>query len=200
MEWLWFDIDTQKDFMLPAGALAVPGAPGIIPNLSRLVKRSAADAIPLVSSVDSHTPDDPEFTNFPPHCVVGTLGHGKIPETVRDDAVTLDDLDAGGLAQAVGAGKQIIVRKSTFDVFTNPRLAEILNAGAKRVAVFGVATDYCVRACALQCRGRGIETLLVTDAIAGVAPDTTEKALNEMREAGVASVTTDKLLEMLEEK
>jgi len=200
MKWLWFDIDTQKDFMLPDGALAVPGAQAIIANLTRLVRRSGADAMPLVSSMDSHTPDDPEFAHFPPHCVVGTPGHEKIPETLRDDAVTLDDLDSDGVAQAVCAGRQIIVPKSTFDVFTHPRLAEILAVDIERVAVFGVATDYCVRACALGCRGLELETLLVTDAIAGVAPETTEKALREMREAGAASVTTDELLEMLEAK
>jgi len=163
MTWLWFDIDTQRDFMLPDGALAVPGAQAIIANLFRLVRRSGADAIPLVSSMDSHTPDDPEFADFPPHCVVGTLGHEKIPETLRPDAVRLDNLDAAGVARAVGAGRQIIVGKSTFDVFTNPRLVEILDVDIERVAVFGVATDYCVRACVMGCRSRGLKTLLVTD-------------------------------------
>ena len=198
MDWLWFDIDTQNDFMLPDGALAVPDAPSIIPNLARLVERSAAASLPLASSLDSHTPDDPEFADFPPHCVVGTAGHRKIPETCRSDAVNLNDLKPDQVADAVRAGKQIIVPKNTYDIFTNPRLDEVLTPAPNRVAVFGVATDYCVRACALACRRRRIETLLVTDAIAGVTPETTRTALREMHDAGVEDVTTDQLLSMLD--
>jgi len=199
MNWLWFDIDTQNDFMLPNGALVVPGAHAIIPDLARLVERSAAASLPLVSSLDSHTPDDPEFADFPLHCVVGTPGHRKIPDTCRSGAVTLDDLKPDQVAEAVRSGKQIIVPKNTYDVFTNPRLDKVLTPAPERVAVFGVATDYCVRACALACRNRRIETFLVADAIAGDAPETTTKALDEMHNAGVEDVTTDQLLAMLDD-
>lgn len=200
MEWLWFDVDTQRDFMASDGALFVPGAPAIVMNLNRLMRASASHGIPVASTMDAHTPNDPEFADWPPHCVVGTRGQEKIPETMRQDAVALEATDTQALLEALRAGRQILFPTSTIDCFENPRINEVLADAPERVAVYGVATDYCVRACALGCRKRGIRTFLVTDAIAGVAPETTDKALREMREAGVASVTTDELLEMLEER
>ena len=66
----FFDIDTQIDFVYPAGALYVPGAEGILPIVRELNRRAPV----LISTMDAHTEDDPEFKIYPPHCVVGTSG------------------------------------------------------------------------------------------------------------------------------
>src|SRR5579885_2662099 len=79
--WVFLDIDTQVDFMLPHGALYVPGAEQIIPNLRALMVYAQEHQIPVLSSADAHAPDDPSFAQWPPHCVVGTEGQRRIPET-----------------------------------------------------------------------------------------------------------------------
>src|SRR4051812_2424484 len=79
---LFVDVDTQTDFMLPGGKLYVPAAEQIIPNLKRLMAFAREHNVPVLSSVDAHVPDDPEFQQFPPHCVKGTPGQEKIPETL----------------------------------------------------------------------------------------------------------------------
>ena len=79
---VFWDVDTQRDFMLPGGKLYVPGAEKLIPNLNRLTDESRKDRVFLVSDACIHTPDDPEFQRFPPHCVRGTPGAEIIPETI----------------------------------------------------------------------------------------------------------------------
>ncbi len=85
----FFDVDTQIDFMLPHGNLYVPGAEKIIPNLVRLMAFAREHDIPVISSADAHTPDDPEFKIWPPHCVIGTPGQKRIPETQLPGAVVV---------------------------------------------------------------------------------------------------------------
>ena len=82
MKTVFFDVDTQIDFLFPAGALYVPGAEHIIPNIARLNRYAAENGIPLVSTVDAHTENDPEFAAWPPHCIVGTVGQQKPASTL----------------------------------------------------------------------------------------------------------------------
>src|SRR5512137_1459018 len=92
MKSLFFmDVDTQRDFMLPDGALYVPGAERIIPRLRRLFDFARKHGITIVSSADAHTPKDPEFEQFPPHCVQGTAGQRKIDETLLPRPVTIEN-------------------------------------------------------------------------------------------------------------
>ena len=66
------DVDTQVDFIEPSGKLYAKGAEAVKPQLARLIEVARARKIPLVSSVDSHAPNDPEFGKYPPHCLAGT--------------------------------------------------------------------------------------------------------------------------------
>ena len=85
----FFDIDTQRDFMTPRGALYVPGARMVSRHIRALVAHAAGRGIRLLSSVDAHLDDDPEFGIFPPHCVAGTPGQAKITGTVLTDHVVV---------------------------------------------------------------------------------------------------------------
>jgi nicotinamidase/pyrazinamidase len=76
---LW-EVDAQADFMLPEGRLYVSGAEKIIPNLNRLVEAARQGRAFLISSADAHEPDDPEFCEWPPHCLKGTPGAELLPE------------------------------------------------------------------------------------------------------------------------
>src|SRR5436190_23050104 len=79
MKTVFVDVDTQIDFVYPAGALYAPGAETIVPALVRLNRHAAASGIPVISTMDAHTENDPEFRHWPAHCVAGTIGQQKVP-------------------------------------------------------------------------------------------------------------------------
>ena len=193
----FFDVDTQRDFMSPTGALYVPGARTVSGSIRRLVAHAGARGIRLFSSVDAHAVDDGEFGQFPLHCVVGTPGQEKIPATLLDDrvAVRTAPLLSDAAISLVLRRRQIILEKQHYDVFTNPNTVAILRAsGATGFVVFGVATDICVRAAALGLLDRGFGVDVVTDATRGITPDGTQAALDEMRAAGARLRTTAQII------
>ena len=146
MKTVFFDIDTQLDFVSPAGSLYVPGAEALLANVARLNQYAARTGIPLISTVDAHTEADPEFKLWPHHCVAGCLGQRK-PQ-----------------ASVVGGG-QIILEKQSTDCFTVPRLHSLLaELAADRYVVYGVVTEICVRHCVDGLARLGKPISVVTDA------------------------------------
>src|SRR3954452_24195477 len=116
---LW-DVDTQGDFMLPEGKLYVPGAEETAPAMRRLVAAARASGIPHVASADDHEltdpeiSDEPDFANtFPPHCLRGTRGAQKIPETEQDDPLPLASLPIppGLVPQLVEGRRELLLLK-----------------------------------------------------------------------------------------
>lgn len=191
---VFFDIDTQVDFMLPHGKLYVPGAEAIIPNLVRLMSLARERDIPVISSADAHAPDDPEFAIWPPHCVAGTPGQLRIPETQFEDAKIVPCRPGAFVPPERWSG-QTVLEKHSYDTADNPNFDAVLQSLGKRQAVvFGVATEFCVRADALALRKRGQPVELVVDCIQAITPDGGRKALEEMAEAGVRMVTTDDVI------
>src|SRR4051812_25577662 len=77
----FLDVDTQVDFIEPSGKLYARGAEAIKANVARLVALAQTAKLPLVASVDAHQEGDPEFGQFPPHCIRGTKGQEKLAET-----------------------------------------------------------------------------------------------------------------------
>lgn len=192
----FFDVDTQKDFMDPAGALYVSGAERLADRLGDLTRHARERGIPLVASADAHAPDDPEFRQFPPHCVAGTPGQGRIAATAvaGTRVVPVAPVDDDELDAAARAGEALF-EKTHFDAFTNPNLERYLaRLKAEEFVVYGVATDYCVRAAVLGLLRRGWRVRLVTDAIAAVAAESGRKALDEMLAAGARATTTAEVL------
>ncbi len=191
---VFFDIDTQVDFMLPHGRLYVPGAERIIPKLSRLMSFARAHDIPVVSSADAHAPDDPEFAIWPPHCVVGTPGQERIPET-RFEGATVVPCRANAFSPPERWSGQTIFEKQTYDIADNPNFDAVLRSlGPRRAVVFGVATEFCVRASALALRKRGYAVDLVVDSIKAITEEGGRKAQAELTAAGGRLVFTDEVL------
>ncbi len=187
---VFVDVDTQVDFMLPGGRLYVPHAEEIIPNLRELMLWARAHKVPIVSTSDAHAPDDPEFAQWPPHCVAGSPGQQHIPETLFPDAVVIENSpDAFRLPRAwVG---QIIVEKRVYDFSTNVNIEAILASLAQpRFVVFGVATEYCVRSSVLALRKRNLPVSVVRDAIKAIGVEEGQTAMEEMVAAGALLVTT----------
>ncbi|MBK9168902.1 MAG: isochorismatase family protein [Bryobacterales bacterium] len=189
MKRIHFDIDTQFDFLAAAGALAVPGAAALLPRLARL----NASAPLVVSTMCAHTEDDAEFRQWPPHCVLGTLGQRKPAALLVEPRVTLPP-DITPLPD-LGGARQILLEKRALDLFTNPNLEALLAAlGADEYAVYGVVTEYCVRLAAMGLLRTGKPVHLVTDAIQTLDREDGERAVAEFHAAGGKLTTAAALL------
>jgi nicotinamidase/pyrazinamidase len=187
---VFLDVDTQVDFMLPRGRLYVPHAEEIIPNLAQLMSWARDQRIPVISSADTHTSDDPEFAQWPPHCVAGTPGQRRIPETLFPDAVVVENRPGAFQPPQEWVG-QFIVEKRVYDFTTNVNTDAILaSLGQPRFVVFGVAAEYCVLSGVLALRKRRLPVALVLDAIKPISEEGGRKAIEEMVAAGAQLVTT----------
>ena len=193
---IFWDVDTQRDFMLPGGKLYVPGAERLIPNLDRLTDQARKDRVFLVADACVHTPDDPEFQRFPPHCVRGTTGAEIIPETVADRFLILPNRREATVPHDLIPYQQVILEKQTLDVFDNPltetvieRLKKFTDADAEFM-IFGVVTEYCVRCVAKGLLARGRRVSLVEDAIQTLKAEDGKAALAELASLGAKMTTT----------
>jgi nicotinamidase/pyrazinamidase len=186
MKTVFVDVDTQIDFLFPAGALYVPGAERLLPAIARLNHFAAKHGIPVISTTDAHLEDDPEFRDWPPHCVAGTAGQLKPAETLLDNRSTLG-LRPGA---PIEIADQVIVEKRALDVFTNPNVSALLaRLQADSYVVYGVTTEYCVHKAALGLLRTGKPVTVVTDAVAAVKPEDGTRALDEFTRQGGSLAT-----------
>ena len=192
MKTVFFDVDTQLDFMYPAGALYVPGAEKIVEQIAALNRFAGAQGIPLVSTMDAHTENDPEFQAWPPHCVAGTAGQQKPAATLLEKRIVVPNAPCEVKLEGV---EQVLLEKQTLDCFTNVNLPKLLERlGAERYVVYGVVTEICVKcaACGLLKTGKRVE--LVTDAVRSLDESAAKQMMAEFTAAGgvlttVAEVT-----------
>ncbi|MGH9733426.1 MAG: cysteine hydrolase family protein [Candidatus Acidiferrales bacterium] len=193
---IFWEVDTQVDFMLPGGKLYVPGAEKIIPNLKRLVDAAREGRVLLVSDACQHTPDDPEFKAFPPHCVRGTPGAQIVPEALADRYLMVPNERGFELPPNLFDYQQIVIEKQTLDVFENPLTDEIVNRLPKdaHYFVFGVVTEYCVRLAAKGLLERGRKVSLVQDAIETLKPEAGRRTCDELRSLEADFVSTQSAL------
>lgn len=203
---VFYDVDTQNDFMLPDGALHVPEAEKIIGGIGKLTNYARQKGHIVMGSVDRHFKDDAELKRnngpFPDHCMNDSYGQRKIPETNPVCPAYIENkvMDGKTLDEIVGDKREIFFEKQHYDVFTNPN-AELLLSQAHYAVVYGVATDYCVKAAVLGMRKLGLYVFVVTDAVKGVTKEGHDAALEEMKDKeGVRLVTTRQVLEGIAEK
>ena len=204
MPLLW-DVDTQVDFMLPEGKLYVPGAEETIPAARRLVEWARENGIVHVASADDHEltdpeiSDEPDFANtFPPHCLRGTRGAQKVPETEQADPLPLASLPIppGLLPRWIEGRRELLLLKKNFDVFTNPNTDALLRVlDPDELVVFGVATDICDDAAIRGFLARGRRVLFVEEAARGLDADRTAACTAAWREGGVEFVSVDDVLQ-----
>lgn len=235
---IFYDVDTQNDFMNKNGALYVPDAELIKPNLWRLTDYAKKHRIPIAGSVDHHFGTEEYKLRegelqrnggpFPDHCLSGTDGQKKIEltQTAYSDMMGIPPTDKGiyipyylggkvrsldlitAINQVVQPGLKInnqiglYFEKQSYDVFTNPAIELFLRlADVKEAVVYGVATDYCVKAAVLGMQKRGIQCYVVEDAIKGGTPETEKLALTEMLSSGAKLTTVETILtECLKQK
>jgi nicotinamidase/pyrazinamidase len=199
MDTVFFDIDTQVDFLDPAGALYVPGSQAIAPNIRRLLECASEHGITTISPMCAHVVDDPEFRQFPPHCIEGSPGQRRyfdeLPRLSRH--LWLADATVGPADLHIDNRHHYVVQKRTFPMFANPWMQALRERGvfdAMPCVAFGVATDVCVLTDVLDLCGAGAQVRVVRDAIAGIDATDTQRALAQMENAGARFVTTSEVL------
>jgi nicotinamidase/pyrazinamidase len=200
---IFWDVDTQHDFMDPDGKLYVKGAELIKPKLARLTTYAHAHGIPIVASSDDHELEHaeisatPDFaTTFPPHCMRGTKGALKIPETalvaplvIEPDAIPHETL-VRTLSSHVG---DVLLRKHRFDVFSNQNTTTVIEAwDPTEIVLYGVTLDYCVRYALDGLIDVGIPTIhLVLDATKPIVESSVDALVTGWKQQDVRVVTTD---------
>ena len=199
---VFWDVDTQYDFMRADGKLFVPGSEEIIPVLGALTGFARAHGIPIVASADNHEPTDAEIsdapdwnTTFPPHCMRGTTGQRRIAETALRDPLVIEPepQDPGALAHRILAHRgDFLLHKRTLDVFSNANVQTLLRTlEPEAIVLYGVATDFCDKYTVegLLLHWPRAELFLVTDAVRAIHRDAAERLLASWRGRGVRFVT-----------
>ena len=197
---VFWEVDTQADFMLPGGKLYVPGAERLLPNLRRLTNAARQGRVFLVSHGCYHTKDDPEFKSFPPHCIKGTPGSNYVPEALADKVVTVPNEATAALPSDLSQYQQIHLEKQTLDIFESRHAAELVKrlGDDTEFVVFGVVTEYCVRLAAKGLLERGHRVAVVKDAIETLKAEDGERTVAELQALGAKFITTDQALALLD--
>jgi nicotinamidase/pyrazinamidase len=208
MSLIFWDVDTQVDFMHADGKLYVPGAESIIPNLKLLTDYAHRHGIRIVASADDHVPGHRELSatpdfrrTFPNHCMRGTPGQLKIPETALTDPLVIEpeSLPADELGRKLARHKgDILLNKHWFDVFTNENVEMVIRAlKPETVVLYGVATDVCNKYAieGLVERHPDLRVFAVHDAMKPIDQDAQDHLLRQWAEEGVRVVETEEILE-----
>ncbi len=197
---VFWEVDTQADFMLPGGKLYVPGAERLLPNIRRLTDAARQGRVFLVSHGDYHAKDDPEFKIFPPHCIKGTPGSAYVPEALTEKVFTVPNDPTATLPRDLSQYQQIHLEKQTLDIFESRHADELVKRLGKdaEFVVFGVVTEYCVRLAAKGLLERGRRVSVVKDAIETLKAEDGERTVAELQALGAKFITTEQALSLLD--
>jgi nicotinamidase/pyrazinamidase len=196
---LWA-VDVQRDFMLPGGALYVPGAEKLLANIKDLVDLARRNSAFLISSACQHTPDDPEFQTFPPHCVRGTPGAELVAEALAEKLLRIPNQSSFSLPEDWFSYQQVLLEKQVLDVFTNPntsKLLEQLPVDAEFI-VFGVVTEYCVQFAAKGLLDRKRRVAVVADAIETLKRAEGDRTISDLASRGARLIATHEAIAEVE--
>lgn len=206
---IFWDVDTQYDFLMPDGKLYIKGADQIIDTISSMRAAALDNGCSIIASQNWHSLDDPEISNepdwkhtFPPHCMVGTPGAQRIGYlgNLPIEHIGPELRNPGELEELVQRRQfHIVIRKGALSVFSNPNTAPLIELVAPgRIVIFGVALDFCV-ADTLRGLARFPDTrlILVRDATKGLGATPDEQVFDEMQDLGVEVTESARLQEMV---
>ncbi len=204
---IFWDVDTQHDFMDADGKLYVPEAEEIRPVLAALTDYAHERGIRIVASADDHEPghrelsENPDFRKtFPEHCMRGTRGAEKIPETALSAPIVIEPepTPREELIRLLRThDRDVLIHKHWFDVFTNPNTEVVLEALAPTdIVLYGVALDVCNKYAIEGLLERGVGRIhAVVDATKAIHADESDALLAEWRRRGVHLVRSEKVLQ-----
>ena len=195
---IFWDVDTQFDFMQPHGKLYVPGAEHIIDKVSQTRRFALENGCSIIADVDWHSTDDTEISEapdfkqtFPPHCMAGQAGSQRVGclGELPIEYVQTGGMETSALQKLIDKDQfHIVIKKNTIDVFSNlnaDKLIKLINP--RKVFVFGVALDFCVY---YVLRGLhnalpDIELCLLKDVTRGLGVRPEGEILDEFRQMGI---------------
>jgi len=201
---IFWNVDTQYDFMKPDGKLAIPGAMEINGNLEYLTSMAAAHDITVVNTADYHTMDSselsatPDFkTTFPPHCIAGTEGAEFIDATKPVNPYVIDWKDKAFDSKKIQEHRNLVIYKDEFDAFHStgaPHTEKVLRELCpQRAIVYGVATNVCVDFAVRGLLQRGVEVYVPLDAIKELPGLPLEKVLDTWKKKGARLIRTQEV-------
>lgn len=177
VNWLFWNVDTQFDFVSPQGKLYVEGAELLKPVWKTITNFAKKQSICVVNTADYHFSDSAELSSnpdfiktFPPHCMANTLGADYIEETMPENPLIFDwdkQYEINNKTVDHTKYRNILIRKDSFDVFSgNPFTDKILNQfSPENVVVYGVTTNVCVNDAVVGLAKRVSKVYVIEDAI-----------------------------------
>jgi len=198
-DFIFWEVDVQRDFMLPGGNLYVPGAEKLLPNIRRLTDAARQGKVFLVSHGCFHPAGDPEFKIFPPHCLKGSAGSELVPEALADKVVRVENDPAAKVPDDLSSYQQILLEKQTLNIFESRHADELVRrlGDQAEFVVFGVVTEYCVSFAATGLLERGRRVAVVQDAIETLKQEDGQKTVAELQRLGARFITTQQALDAL---
>jgi len=198
-DFVFWEVEVQADFMLPGGKLYVPGAEKLLPNIRKLTDAARRDQVFLVSHGCFHPANDPEFQQFPAHCLKGTPGAEFAPEALADRFARIENRPTEKLPEDLSKYQQIVLEKQTLDIFETHHADALVDrlGSAPEFVVFGVVTEYCVSFAAKGLLARKRRVAVVKDAIQTLDPQVGAKTISDLQNLGARLVTTDEVLASL---
>ncbi len=197
---MFWDVDTQYDFIYPDGKLYVRNAEKIIPNLERLTQYAQKNGVQVLGSVDYHSLDDdeisdhPDFkTTFPPHCLKGTPGQAKIDTTTPKNPLWINPTERGEPIENTvrSHNGEIYFRKHRFDVFSNSNVDRVLSVvKPSLIILYGVTLDICDSYAVEGLLQRKYMIYLVRDAVKPISEEKGEALMKRWKEQGVKMIRT----------
>jgi nicotinamidase/pyrazinamidase len=202
---LFWDVDTQYDFMYPDGALYVKGAETIVDTVSKIRRQALKKGYSIIATSDWHSKENPEISDspdyeqtFPPHCIAGSKGARRVGELgdLPIQPINIESLSEEKIKEATGKKQfHLELRKIEFNVFSSPNAIKFLDILKPEIIyVFGVALDICVyyEVNSLAEWGKS-KIVLLKDAVKGLDIIPEQKVLEEFAAKGVEITTSDKL-------
>jgi nicotinamidase/pyrazinamidase len=199
---IFYDIDTQRDFILPDGKFHVAGAEAIVPKLKTLTSLAHEQQVRIVCSVDCHAPGDPMLKSwggpYPDHCLAGTPGAQKIDETAPLNPLYLKNKEytPNEIQQVLDHHGEIIFQRQQFEALANnAHLRAILRLVLrpyKDIVIYGVYVEICADREITALIGLGPKLHVVKDAVvcSGIEP---KSFFEKWQQAGVELITLDEL-------
>jgi nicotinamidase/pyrazinamidase len=202
---VFWDVDTQFDFMRPEGALYAPGAESIIDRISEIRRFALDHGYSMLADIDWHSQNNPEIsdrpdmkTTFPPHAMAGTPGAERVGYLgeVPIDYIDIDAVDVGILPKLVQKDQfHIVLRKQSLNVFDSPNTHKLVDlVHPRHVVAFGVALDCCVYYVLSELsKHQGVRLSLLQDGTKGLGTRPEEEVYEELRQRGVELTTLDQI-------
>jgi len=198
---IFIDIDTQYGFLKKGSNLYVPRTGALLDNIKTLTRLAQEKKILVISSQDTHCPDDPEFKRFPVHCLKGSLEHKKIKESLlRKRVVVPTDkiFHFSWLRSLVEKNDQIIIEKHIFSIFSNPNMSSLLEIiFPDTIFLYGLVTEYCVKEAVEGILKLGFKVIVVEDAVKEISVQEKQRLFSLWKNKGVKFTTTKRIISCL---